>query len=81
MMARGSVRHATVGGLFVRLLISRNASWSASKKRGDWTMLRNERHSFLIGYPVGVVLEQVDQTSEEGLVFNSDCRGLSTAVR
>ncbi len=70
-MVRGSMRHAAVGALFLVVLGSASAASAASKKFGDWATLRNERHGFLIAYPVKVFPQQASRTTDEGQVFYS----------
>jgi hypothetical protein len=70
-MMRGSVRRAAIGALFLLVLGFANAAVAASQKFGDWATLRNERHGFLIAYPVKVFPQQANQTTDEGQVFYS----------
>jgi hypothetical protein len=39
--------------------------------RGDWATLRNERHGFLIAYPVRVFQERSEPRTDEGRVLSS----------
>jgi len=70
-MMRGSVRRAAIGALFLLVLGFANAAMAASQKFGDWATLRNERHGFLIAYPVKVFPQQANQNTDEGQVFYS----------
>jgi hypothetical protein len=39
--------------------------------RSEWATLRNERHGFLIAYPVRVFQQDADPTTDEGRVLSS----------
>jgi hypothetical protein len=44
---------------------------NAADWRSDWATLRNERHGFLIAYPVKVFQQDADPTTDEGRVLSS----------
>jgi hypothetical protein len=44
---------------------------SAADWRGDWATLRNERHGFLIAYPMEVFEQQAEPQTDEGRVLVS----------
>jgi len=55
-----------LAGLAFTARPARAADW-----RQDWATLHNERHGFLIAYPVDVFEQKADPTTDEGRVLHS----------
>ena len=70
-MLRTCGRHSAFGALLLTVLFSAGAAWGASKQFGKWATLRNDRHGFLIGYPVDVFRQRTEPTTDEGRVLHS----------
>jgi hypothetical protein len=70
-MRRSSARKlSTLAGICLTLLPI-GAGPNAGDWRGEWATLRNERHGFLIAYPVKVFHQDADPTTDEGRVLSS----------
>jgi len=53
------------------VLLSASQSATAADWRQDWATLRNERHGFLIAYPVNVFEQRGEPSTDEGRVLHS----------
>lgn len=70
-MRRSSARKlSTLVGILLTLLPI-GAPPDAGDWRREWATLRNERHGFLIAYPVRVFQQDADPTTDEGRVLSS----------
>lgn len=57
------------------IVLGAGSAWGAGDWRRDWATLYNERHGFLIAYPVEVFAQKADPTTDEGRVlYSSDGR-------
>ena len=61
---------STLVGILLTLL-PLGAPPDAGDWRREWATLRNERHGFLIAYPVKVFQQAMDPTTDEGRVLSS----------
>ena len=70
-MRRSSARKlSTLVGILLTLL-PLGGPPNAGDWRREWATLRNERHGFLIAYPVRVFQQDADPTTDEGRVLSS----------
>jgi hypothetical protein len=70
-MRRSSARKLSILVGTLLTLLPLGAPPNAGDWRGEWATLRNERHGFLIAYPVRVFQQDPDPTTDEGRVLSS----------
>jgi hypothetical protein len=70
-MRQGSARILAFGVGAAMGLLASSVAWGAGKWRNDWATLQNERHGFLIAYPVEVFQQKSAPTTDEGRVLYS----------
>jgi hypothetical protein len=68
-MRHGPGRCVTLG--VALSLLSAGFAWGAEGWRKDWATLQNQRHGFLIAYPVEVFQQKTNPTTDEGRVLYS----------
>lgn len=75
MRAQSQTAFSTVAVVFAGLvlagLVYSPRPGGAADWRQDWATLRNERHGFLIAYPIEVFEQKADPTTDEGRVLHS----------
>jgi hypothetical protein len=70
-MVRIGGRHLIFAAAAAVSVAATGISASAADWRRDWATLHNERHGFLIAYPVEVFAQKSDPTTDEGRVLYS----------
>ncbi len=70
-MVRVLLRHMSFVAVACCLIFPGGRAWGASDWRRDWATLHNERHGFLIAYPIEVFAQRADPTTDEGRVLYS----------
>jgi hypothetical protein len=70
-MRRQSRAAATFAALVLVISIASGLAATAADWRRDWATLHNERHGFLIAYPIDVFQQTSEPNTDEGRVLNS----------
>lgn len=70
-MVRLIKKHIAFGAVLLALPLLSDAASAAGDALRDWATLHNERHGFLIAYPINVFEQKTDPTTDEGRVLYS----------
>lgn len=70
-MVRVLGRHISVLAAVCVAVLPAGIAWGTGDWRRDWATLHNERHGFLIAYPIGVFAQKSDPTTDEGRALYS----------
>jgi hypothetical protein len=70
-MRRSAARKLSILVGILLTLLPAGTTFAAGDWRREWATLRNERHGFLIAYPVRVFQQEADPITDEGRVLSS----------
>jgi hypothetical protein len=70
-MVRVLLRYLSIAAAACCLILPGIGARAAGDWRRDWATLRNERHGFLIAYPIEVFAQKSDPTTDEGRILYS----------